>query len=111
MNQMNKPSTLILTMPALLVRAHKTDTNAWYPVAATQPRASPVRGRCLGNAHHRRRSEEAAPGQQANWMQFFKRNLKWQKKQSTKQRRFYDNHEAVEGIGWEMGCIYIKQKT
>ena len=42
MNQMNKPSTLILTMPALLVRAHKTDTNAWYPVAASQPRASTV---------------------------------------------------------------------
>ena len=42
MNQMNKPSTSILTMPALLVRAHKTDTNAWYPVAASQPRASTV---------------------------------------------------------------------
>jgi hypothetical protein len=24
-------------MPALLVRAHETDTNAWYPVAPTQP--------------------------------------------------------------------------
>ena len=59
MNQMNKPSTLILTMPALLVRAHKTDTNAWYPVAASQPRASTVHGRRRGKAHHRRRGEES----------------------------------------------------
>ena len=60
MNQMNKPSTLILTMPALLVRAHKTDTNAWYPVATSQPRASAVRGQRRGiNAHHRLRRERS----------------------------------------------------
>jgi hypothetical protein len=35
-------------------------------------------------------------------MQILKRNVKWQKKQSTKQRRFYDNYEAVEGKGWSM---------
>ena len=27
-------------MPALLLRAHETDTNAWYPVATSQPLAS-----------------------------------------------------------------------
>jgi hypothetical protein len=46
-------------MPALLVRAHETDTNAWYPVAPTQPRASTVRRQCRGiNAHQQCREEE-----------------------------------------------------
>jgi hypothetical protein len=45
-------------MQALLVRAHETDTNAWYPVATSQPRASAVRRQCRGiNAHHRLRRE------------------------------------------------------
>jgi hypothetical protein len=44
---------------ALLVRAHETDTNAWYPVAPTQPRASAVRRRRRGiNAHQQCREEE-----------------------------------------------------
>jgi hypothetical protein len=48
-------------MPALLVRAHETDTNAWYPVAPiSQPRASAVRGQRRGiNAHHRLRRERS----------------------------------------------------
>jgi hypothetical protein len=46
-------------MPALLVRVHETDTNAWYPVAPTQPRASAVRRQRRGiNAHQRCREEE-----------------------------------------------------
>jgi hypothetical protein len=47
------PLRQFLTMPALLVRAHETNTNAWYPVATSQPRASAVRRQCSGiNAHH-----------------------------------------------------------
>ncbi len=46
-------------MQALLVRAHETDTNAWYLVATSQPRASAVRRqRCCINAHQRCREEE-----------------------------------------------------
>jgi hypothetical protein len=46
-------------MPALLVRAHETDTNAWYPVAPTQPLASAVRRQSRGiNAHQQCREEE-----------------------------------------------------
>jgi hypothetical protein len=46
-------------MPALLVRAHETDTNTWYPVAPTQPLASAVRRQrsCI-NTHQRCREEE-----------------------------------------------------
>jgi hypothetical protein len=41
-------------MQALLVRAHETDTNVWYPVATSQPLASAVRGQRRGiKAHHR----------------------------------------------------------
>jgi hypothetical protein len=41
------------------VRAHETDTNAWYPVAPTQPRASAIRRQrsCI-NAHQLCREEE-----------------------------------------------------
>jgi hypothetical protein len=46
-------------MLALLVRAHETDTNAWYPVAPTQPRASAVRRQHRGiNAHQQCREKE-----------------------------------------------------
>jgi len=46
-------------MQALLVRAHETDTNAWYPVATSQPLASTVRIQRRGiNAHQRCREEE-----------------------------------------------------
>jgi hypothetical protein len=46
-------------MPVLLVRAHETDTNAWYPVAPTQPRASAVRRQRRSiNAHQQCREEE-----------------------------------------------------
>ena len=46
-------------MPALLVRAHEPDTNAWYPVATSQPRASAVgrQRRCI-NTHKQCREEE-----------------------------------------------------
>jgi len=53
----------------------------------TAPGRHMSKGQRRGNAHHRRRSEEAAPKQQAKWMQIFRRNVKWQKKQSTKQKR------------------------
>ena len=61
-------------MPALLVRAHESDTNAWYPVAPmSQPRASAVRRRRRGiNAHQQCRQEEqlraAAEKQTKFWM-------------------------------------------
>jgi hypothetical protein len=46
-------------MPALLERAHETDTNAWYPVAPTQPRASAVRRQRRSiNTHQQCREEE-----------------------------------------------------
>jgi hypothetical protein len=61
-------------MPALLVRAHESDTNAWYPVAPMpQPLASAVRRRRRGiNAHQRCCKEEqlraAAEKQTKFWM-------------------------------------------
>jgi hypothetical protein len=62
------PLRQFLTMPALLVRAHETDTNAWYPVATSQPLASTVHGRRRGiNAHHRRRREEELQGSKQRW--------------------------------------------
>ena len=97
MNQMNKPSTLILTMPALLVRAHKTDTNAWYPVAASQPRASTVHGRRRGNAHHRRRGEESTENPGQGWA-----NAKREAMANGSEEWFYSTNDnsSLDGTAW-----------
>jgi hypothetical protein len=77
-------------MPGLLVRAHETDTDAWYLVTTSQPQASAVRRQRRGiNAHHRCREEEQlrAASKSANF-------LKGKDKQQGKR---WDGHKDMPG--------------
>jgi hypothetical protein len=76
-------------MLALLVRAHKTDTNAWYPVATSQPRASAVRRQHHSiNAHQQCREEEQ--------LRAASKSANFREGKGMKQWERWDEHEEMQ---------------